>query len=98
MKLPIRSQIIAPKDYYLISIDLSQAEAWVVAYAAYEEKMKYALQFGDIHSQTARALFDLPDTATKDNGGITEDQRYLGKKFNHACNYRMGYFKAAETI
>lgn len=93
MKYPIRSMVVAPKGYYLLEADLSQAEAWVVAYKANERLMKDALMFGDIHSQTARALFDL-----NNNENPTKDQRFLGKKFNHACNYQMGAIRAAETI
>lgn len=92
-KIPIRSMIVAPKGKVLLEADLSQAEAWVVAYLANEVKMKEALKYGDIHSQTARALFDLSDNQTP-----TKDQRFLGKKFNHACNYQMGPIRAAETI
>lgn len=50
--------IRAPKGMLLANFDLSQAESWVVAFAAGEERMKYALMFGDIHAQTAgSALF-----------------------------------------
>ena len=85
--------IVAPKDYYLLSVDLSQAEAWVVAFLANEYRMKQALMYGDIHSQTARGLFDIPE-----NSPVPTDQRYLGKRFNHACNYRMGPDRAAQVI
>lgn len=79
----------ASPGHYLLSIDLSQAEGWVVAYLANEPTMKKELQFGDIHSNTARYLYDLPDTATIKNGMMTEDQRFIGKKCNHAFNYLM---------
>ena len=42
----------------LANFDLSQAESWVVAYLANEERMKDALSNGDIHTETAgNALF-----------------------------------------
>ena len=42
----------------LANFDLSQAESWVVAYLAREERMQDALANGDIHTETAgNALF-----------------------------------------
>lgn len=92
MKIPIRSKIRAPKNRLLLSIDLSQAEAWVVAYLANEPTMKLELQFGDIHTRTARAVLDIP---ARD---LLEEERYTGKKCNHAFNYLMGPERAAEVI
>lgn len=98
-KLAIRSQVVAPKDYYLLSADLSQAEAWVVAYLSNEATMKDVLKRGDIHSYTGFDVNDLKypsdvvdkiafsKTALK-NGLITYNQRYVGKKSNHSFNYR----------
>lgn len=97
-KLAIRSQIIAPPGKRLIAVDLSQAEAWIVAAKAEEEKMFRALNGGDIHSQTACIILDKPEGSTADNGKLTKDDRYLGKKCNHAFNYRMGPARAAEVI
>lgn len=58
MKLSIRSMIRATKGFSLVAVDLSQAESWIVAYLANEPNMKRALQFGDIHTETAgNALF-----------------------------------------
>lgn len=97
MKYPIRSQIIAPKDFYLLACDLSQAEAWVVAYKARDVHMKGALTDKrpgfDIHSQTGRIVNDLPFDAP-----VTKEQRYAGKKSNHALNYRMKAEQFARVI
>jgi hypothetical protein len=82
----------APKGKLLLSVDLSQAEAWIVAYCANEPTMKLELQFGDIHKRTARTILDIP---ARD---LTEDERYTGKKCNHAFNYLMGPDRAAEVI
>lgn len=50
--------IAAPSGYLLANFDLSQAESWIVAYLANEERMKDALANGDIHTETAgNALF-----------------------------------------
>lgn len=96
MKIPIRSMIRAPKGKRLLSVDLSQAEAWVVAYLANDPIMKYELLKGDIHTRTAKSILSLPDHITKTT--IEETQRYTGKKCNHAFNYLMGPERAAEVI
>lgn len=96
--------IRAPKGKLLLSCDLSQAEAWVVAYLCFDEKMKVALRSGDIHSLTGCTLFDIPydsieETKTlADRKLITKEQRYTGKKCNHAFNYRMGPERATQVI
>ena len=93
--------ITAPKDCVLIGLDLSQAETWIVATLADERTMKDALLHSDIHIVTASALF-LPNSNcshewSKVKGGgycrickanISPDERYLGKKNNHANSYR----------
>lgn len=75
--------LVAPPGKLLVSCDLSQAETWVVAYLAKEETMKHFLLHSDIHTETACVLFDL---AFAD---VTKDQRFSGKKVNHASSYRM---------
>lgn len=92
MKIPIRSQIRAKKDHLLLSVDLSQAEAWVVAFSANEPTMKLELQFGDIHKRTARTVLNI---LARD---LTDEERYVGKKCNHAFNYKMKAPRAAEVI
>lgn len=96
MKIPIRSMIRAAKDHLLLSVDLSQAESWVVAYSANEPTMKYELQFGDIHTKTAKTVLELDNSITKET--IKEEQRYTGKRCNHAFNYKMKPPRAAEVI
>lgn len=99
MKLPIRSQVIAPPGYVLFAMDLSKAETWVTAHYANERNMKRELREGCIHSFTARAIYSIADsTATKKNGKITEDQYFIGKKSNHANSYRQGYLMYTESV
>lgn len=93
MKLPIRSMITAEEGKILLSVDLSQAEAWVVAFLAGEETMKKELAGGDIHTLSARIIFEDEKITKKD-----KNQRYLGKKMNHSCNYRTGPFMIATMI
>lgn len=103
-KLPIRSQIVAPKDKVLLQVDLSQAEAWIVAFMANESKMKQALQFGDIHCLSAAMFAEgrLGDwkiyLTSTDKSAIPTDERYLAKRINHGGNYGMTYIKGAEVI
>lgn len=97
IKVPVRSQIVAPKGFYLLSVDLSQAETWIVAYSANEKTMKYELQFGEIHSKTAREIYSLPEKDEHNNWVrkghplMSDAMRYIGKKSNHANSYRQGY-------
>lgn len=98
MKIPIRSMIVAPKGYVLLSFDLSQAETYVVAWRSNNKIMKEALLNGkrslgtDIHSITARHFYKLGDSLPN------ETQRFIGKKGNHQCSYRGGWFKLMESI
>jgi DNA polymerase I-like protein with 3'-5' exonuclease and polymerase domains len=111
-KYSIRSMIVAPKGKLLVSVDLSQAESWIVAFSAKELNMQWSLQNSDIHTDTAGALF-FPDnycthiwTKNKDETrscnlcGIIIDKsgRYIGKRFNHATGYRMKAPRAAQVI
>src|SRR5690242_17722096 len=119
--LKLRSMIIAPKDYCLISVDFSQAETWIVAHKVGEEKMIKSLKYGDIHVETAANvivypnvqcyhrdwdILDFPWTKLPDKSFrcsrcdriITDDNRYLGKRTNHATSYQMEYARYAEVV
>jgi DNA polymerase I-like protein with 3'-5' exonuclease and polymerase domains len=93
-KLKFRSMFIAPKDKYLLQVDLSQAESWIVAWEAGDENMKYSLQNGDIHTDTVTIIFDIPKEQV-DKGGT---QRYLAKRINHGSGYGMKAAKQAAVI
>ena len=96
--IPIRSMVVAPKDFILVQWDLKQAESWVVAFLANEPRMKDALQFGDIHALTAKVLFgDIFDTYIEGSREY-KSARYIGKRFNHATAYRMGPHRATEVV
>lgn len=108
MKVDYRSIFIAPKGKLLVSIDLSQAESWIVAYLANERNMKYALKYSDIHCQGAGAIFYLTGcnhdwvkktrTCKKCGVVLTNDQRYLGKRRNHASAYGMNAYKSMTVV
>lgn len=92
-ELKLRSYLVASPGKILIACDFSQGETWVVAHKANEQKMMESLLHGDIHKETAaNALFHVSLEE------ITSDMRYLGKRFNHASSYRMGYERAAQVI
>lgn len=104
-KMKIRSMIAAGKGNVLVSCDLSQAETWIVAFLAKDDNMKYALMHDDIHSTTAKAIFNIANVYGDDGeligpkvmyeklGLITKEQRYTGKKTNHATSYKMGPYE-----
>lgn len=93
-KLKFRSMFIAPKDKYLLQVDLSQAESWIVAWEAKDENMKYSLQNGDIHSDTTVVIFDIPLEQVDKKG----TQRYLSKRINHGSAYGMKAPRQTEVI
>lgn len=93
-KLKFRSMFIAPKDKYLLQVDLSQAESWVVAYEAKDENMKHALKNGIIHETAVVIIFDIPIEQVDKKG----TQRYLGKRINHGSAYGMKEQRQAEII
>lgn len=113
MKIYVRSMIRASPGMVLVSCDLSQAESWIVAFRANEPNMKRALQFGDIHTETAgNALFHANVGCQHDwkvvikgelwrchcQREVTKLMRYVGKRYNHASAYRMGADRSAEVI
>ena len=77
MKQKLRSMITAPKGKLLVSCDLSQAETWVVGWVANEQNMKHFLLTSDIHTETAREIFDKPAPLE-----IITEERYIGKQNN----------------
>jgi DNA polymerase I-like protein with 3'-5' exonuclease and polymerase domains len=84
--------IVAPKGKLLVSLDLSQAEMWIVAYLAKEETMKKFLKEGDIHTETASFLENVPKAQ------VTPTLRYTGKRCNHALDYRMSYMRLVQVV
>jgi DNA polymerase-1 len=91
-KIPLRSIIRASPGNSLISVDLSAAEAWIVAYLARDQNMQRELAGGDLHKYAASIIFQKPTTE------ITKEERYVGKKGNHSLNYRTSAGKLCESI
>lgn len=108
MKVNYRSIFIASKGKLLVSIDLSQAESWIVAYLSDERNMKYALMNSDIHCVSGGAIYFLNGcnhdwdksnrTCIKCNNILSKEQRYTAKRRNHASSYGMSPYKAMEVI
>lgn len=111
-KISVRSMFVAPEGKLLVAADLSQAESWVVAYKAREMNMQYSLNYSDIHTDSAAALFN-PDIFCQhdwlkhpdDNREclkcgtiVSKTGRYIGKRYNHASAYRMKPPRAAQVI
>lgn len=88
----LRSMIVAPKDHVLISCDLSQAEAWVVAYLSNDPLYKYNLLNSDVHTATGSFIFNTEFSL------VTKPQRYIGKKCNHSLSYGMSHYGLVEAI
>lgn len=76
---------MAPPGHVILSVDLSQAESWIVGYLAQDENMITALKNGILHETTARRLFDLNDWSIP----VPDEYRYVGKRTNHGTGYRM---------
>src|SRR3990167_11205150 len=91
-KYAMRSMYIAPKDHLLVEWDLSQAETWITAHLAREEKMKFFLHNSDIHTETASFIDKVPPTE------VTPVSRYKGKKGNHQLSYGSSYLRLAQSI
>lgn len=92
----IRSQYKPIKDdYVFVGIDLSQAEARVVAVLCEDYELLRAFDTIDIHSRTAAlALFTgnlilSGADVVADQIGKESPERFIGKKTRHAGNYDM---------
>lgn len=111
-KVFVRSMIVAPKGKLLVAVDLSQAESWIVAYLSQEQSLIHSLNFSDVHTDSAAALFfpdnyclhewkkNLDESRTCKKCGIVvvKTARYIGKRYNHASSYRMKPPRAAQVI
>ena len=93
----IRRHFLADLGFLPINVDLSQAEARVVAYIWDVVEMIAAFESGvDIHKKTASLIFGKPIEEISDKVGSTNigggiySERSIGKVCNHALNYGLG--------
>ena len=92
----VRGMLIADEGFVIVNIDLSQAEARVVALLSDDDKLLEAFDKIDIHRRTASlALFtgqlnlDYSHDPIADILGKDSPERFIGKKTRHAGNYFM---------
>lgn len=112
-KISIRSIFVAPKGKLLVSVDLSQAESWIVAYLSQEQNLIWSLNHSDVHTDTASGVVIDPDNYCRHNWiklaedirectichmQVVKTARYIGKRYNHASSYRMKPPRAAQVI
>src|SRR3990167_4248377 len=97
LPLSVKEALIADPGFYILGIDMAQAENRVVAYlwdvaemiAAFESKQ-------DVHSKTAALIFNKPvnliskEKGSTSIGGGKYSERDVGKRANHAFNYDLG--------
>lgn len=88
----IRRMFVPEPGYTFIEVDLSQAEARVVAVLADDWDTLRMFDTIDIHKETASWLFEVPYTS------VTKDMRVVGKTCRHAGNYDMGKRRLMQEI
>ena len=88
----IRGIFIPPPGYLFLEVDLSQAEARIVALLAEDSNTLELFNTTDIHSVTASWIFN------KDPKEITSDERFIGKTSRHAGNYGMGKHRLMMSV
>lgn len=80
----LRSMFVAEPGYVLLEVDLSQAEARIVALLGKSQETLDLFNSGaDIHKLTSTWVFAMPETH------ITKELRFVGKTTRHAGNYDM---------
>tara|TARA_Y100000310_G_scaffold247602_1_gene253216 strand:- start:7005 stop:9263 length:2259 start_codon:yes stop_codon:yes gene_type:complete len=83
-----RSFFIPNEGCVFLGVDLSQAEARIVAYLSEDiHFMRVFEEGGDVHKKNASNVFK-----TKEEE-VTPEQRYLGKRLVHAGNYGISHIK-----
>lgn len=90
----IRSAFISDADRSLISADYSQVELRLIAEIADVKGLKQAFLSGqDIHSFTARQVFDIPDSQD-----LPPEKRYAAKAINFGIIYGQSAFGLAGAL
>lgn len=101
----IRTILIADPGYVIVNIDLSQAEARVVALLSNDTELLNAFDKIDIHRRTAALVlltgkFNLSYEfdPTADIIGKDSPERFIGKKVRHAGNYNMQWREFMKNV
>lgn len=84
----IRSFLIAPDGYKIISVDQSQMELRIAAELSQDQAMREMFETGlDIHQSTTSKMYGIPFDQ------VTKDQRRIGKTINFGLLYGTGAYK-----
>lgn len=80
----IRSMIVAPEGYVLLSLDFSQIELRVGAFYCRDERMLQTYrEGGDIHAQTTSVIYHIPfEQAADKNAEQYKERRTIAKNCN----------------
>ena len=90
----IRKAFVAGAGHVLVSADYSQIELRLFAHITKDANLVAAFTSGgDIHAQTARRIFDVPE-----GGEVTRDQRRQAKTVNFAVVYGASAFRVANEL
>jgi len=93
-KSPLRSALQAPKGYLLVSIDMSQIEARIVAWICEQLDLLEAFALGeDVYSQFAADVFDVQVSKK-----VNPDYRFIGKTAILGLGYGMSHNKFVISV
>lgn len=86
-----RAGIRAPRDFYILGFDLSQAELRAIAGEAQEQGLLSAFASGvDVHCQTAALMLRVPvEQVISEHAAGDSSKRDIGKTLNFAIAYGM---------
>ncbi len=87
----VRECFVAPEGYKIVSFDYSQIELRILAHLSGDENLREIFyRNGDIHTETARALFGKED--------ISEDERRVAKTVNFGIIYGISPYGLSKSI
>ncbi|MEX0723845.1 MAG: DNA polymerase I [Gracilimonas sp.] len=90
----MRKAFVAEDGFKLMSADYSQVELRVIAHIAKDEAMIQAFKNGeDIHSRTAKEIFDLDSLED-----VTADHRRKAKEVNFGIPYGLSAYGLAQNL
>jgi len=84
--------LVPDPGYCILEVDLSQAEARVVAILARDDEMLQLFNTSDVHKITATWVFESPIDK------IDANMRYIGKRVRHAGAYGMKKHRFVEVV
>ena len=89
----LRSYFVSDPGYSFVEMDLSQAEARIVALLGKDDKtLKLFADKVDVHKLTASWIFGVPTEK------VTTNLRFVGKTTRHASNYDMGKRRLMQIV